>query len=297
MKIGVVGLGRMGMAIVHRLFKDGHEVVCFDPNTDATQEASRSGARVVNHLEMIPQEARSIWIMVPAGKAVDEVISSCKPYLQKGDIIIDGGNSHFPDSIRRSEELLKDGIHFLDCGVSGGLKGKEFGFSLMIGGDKKAYETAEPLFKSLAAPGGYAHLGKSGAGHYVKMVHNGIEYALLQSYAEGFHLLREGRYKDLDLAKVAAVWGQGSVIRSWIVDLCQDIFIHDQHLKNVTGEIEENLTGRWTLEEAEEQKIPVKLIQEALEMRSWSRKTGGNFGTKVVALLRNAFGGHHVGKK
>jgi len=296
MKIGLVGLGKMGAAIAQRLLDGKHDVVGFDPSKEAREAAADAGAATVTDLAQLPKHTRIFWIMVPAGKPVDEVITTLLPALQTGDIIIDGGNSHFPDSVRRYKELKEKNIHFIDCGVSGGLKGREIGFSLMIGGDKDIFEKLSSVFSVIAAPNGFGYMGPAGAGHYVKMVHNGVEYALLQAYAEGFHLLREGEYKDLDLAAVAEVWAHGSIIRSWIAELCRDIFTEDQYLKDVSGHIDENLTGRWTFDEAQKQNIPAKLIGDALDMRAWSRETGGNFSTKVVAMLRNKFGGHAVKK-
>jgi len=297
MKIAVIGLGRMGAAIVHRALTGDHEVVGYDPSAQARDDIKKMGAQAVEQLSDLTNKVRIFWIMVPAGKPVDDVITTLLPGLQKDDIVIDGGNSLFKDSIRRHDHLATKGIHFLDCGVSGGLKGREIGFSLMVGGNMAIFETMIPLFKALAAPQGYAYMGKAGTGHYVKMVHNGIEYALLQAYAEGFDLLRNGHYKDLDLADIAKVWGNGAVVRSWILELCADVFKHDQQLKEISGQIAEILTGRWTVDEAHEHKIPVKLIEESLNIRAWSRQTGGNYGTKVVAKLRNAFGGHEVKKE
>ena len=212
--------------------------------------------------------------------------------LKPGAIIVDGGNSHFTDSVRRAKELETLSVSFLDCGVSGGIHGRETGFSIMIGGDHAAFLNLERVFSTLAAPHGYAYLGPSGAGHYVKMVHNGIEYALLESYAEGFSLLKNGSYPQLDLEKIASVWDNGAVIRSWILELAQNIFAHDQELKNVSGEIASNGTGIWTVQEAHEKKVPVPLIEDSVKIREWSVRTGGNYATKIVALLRNQFGGH-----
>ncbi len=296
MKIGVIGLGRMGAAIVHRLLDGGHEVVAFDQDGAARSKVKAMGASIALDATHLARESRVIWLMVPAGKVVDKVIEELRPELQEGDIVIDGGNSNFKDTIRRAKDLAKNKVQFIDCGTSGGLKGEDIGFSLMIGGDVEAYTKIEPIFKAIATDDGYGHMGPSGAGHYVKMIHNGIEYALLQSYAEGFHLLKEGRYTDLDLTQVAKVWENGSIIRSFIVELCQEIFSEDQNLEEVPGAIGENLTGYWTAEEAREQNVPVKLIDDALIIRKWSRETGGNYGTKVVAMLRHKFGGHPLKK-
>jgi 6-phosphogluconate dehydrogenase len=234
--------------------------------------------------------------MVPAGEVVDSVIEQIKPKLKPKTIIIDGGNSLFTDTIKRAINLEKQKIFYLDCGTSGGLKGKEIGFSLMVGGDKNAYEKITPIFDAIAAPSGYAHMGPSGSGHYVKMVHNGIEYAILQAFGDGFNLLKNGHYKNLDLKTIARVWSNGAVIRSWVVELLHEIFSKITDFEQISGKIGENLTGRWTLEEANKQKIDFEILEKALTKRSWSRKTGGDFSTKLVALLRNKFGGHKLEK-
>ena len=269
MKLGVIGLGRMGSAIVHRVIQGGHEVVGYDPNSGAVAAAEKMGAVGASTIEQVAQQARIVWIMVPAGDPVDSVINELQKYMHAGDIIIDGGNSKFTDSIRRAEELKKLGILFLDCGTSGGLRGQEIGFSLMVGGDRNAYEKITPLFQAISAPNGFGYMGPSGTGHYVKMVHNGIEYALLQAYAEGFHLLKDGYFKDLDLANIASVWQNGSVIRSWILELAHEVFMHDQDLKDISGEVAESGMGRWTIQEAHNHKIPTPLIEDAIEIQLW----------------------------
>lgn len=297
MKCAVVGLGRMGSAVVYRLHNAGHQVVGYDPSEQARQEAAMVGATIVSTLEECAHHAQIIWLMVPAGPIVDQVLKELQQHLNANAIVIDGGNSKFTDSIRRFQELKGSGIEFLDCGTSGGLHGKEIGFSLMIGGSKKAFDLAEPIFKAVAAKEGYGLVGPSGSGHYVKMVHNGIEYALLQAYAEGLQLLHEGEFKELDLAKITTIWQHGSIIRSWILELTHEILKKDQQLEAVSGSIAESGTGAWTVEEARKQKVPVKLIENALQIRAWSRETGGNYATKLVALLRLAFGGHVLGTK
>ncbi len=294
MNVGLIGLGKMGQAIAHRLLKAGHQVFGYDTAKDNVNYIKQIGGQGVDSLASLVGQARVIWLMVPAGKPVDDVIAELKPSLKSGDIIIDGGNSHFKDSVRRYDELKKINVHFLDCGTSGGVHGKDLGFSLMVGGDRGAFDQIEPLFKDLAARKGYAYFGQSGSGHYVKMVHNGVEYALLQAYAEGFHLLKEGAYKDLDLEKVCQVWNGGSIIRSWVVELAREVFEKDQELTSIGGQIGENKTGQWTVDEARERMIPVKTLAQALAIRAWSRETGGNYATKVVAMLRNQFGGHSV---
>jgi 6-phosphogluconate dehydrogenase len=194
--------------------------------------------------------------------------------------------------------LQKNNIHLLDCGTSGGLYGKKKGFSLMIGGDKTVFEKAKPLFQAIAAPQGFGYFGSTGAGHYVKMVHNGIEYSLLQAYAEGFQLLKKNNtYTNFDLEQICEVWKHGSVIRSWIISLSKNIFANDQDFKTISGSIGENLTGRWTLKESKMQNINMPLLEKSLEIRSWSRESGGNYATKIIALLRNAFGGHQIQKR
>lgn len=295
MNMGIVGLGRMGSAIAYRAIQAGHSVFGFDAYEPSKKAAQALGVHVKNSIEDLGKRVNIIWLMLPA-TAVDEVLQKLKLVVEPHTIIIDGGNSKFTDSIIRAQELEKQNILFLDCGTSGGLRGKDIGFCLMIGGNKEAYQTVIPLFQAIAAAHGYAHVGPSGAGHYVKMVHNGIEYALLQSYAEGFHLLKEGHFKNLDLAQIADLWNHGAVIRSWILELIQEIFAQDQEFKDISGFVAESGMGRWTTDEAQLQHIPVQLIDDALEIRYRSQETGGNYATKLVALLRNKFGGHTVKK-
>jgi len=297
MKIGLIGLGKMGSSIAHRLKKAKFEVIAFSHSEESSTVAKKLNIEATNKIEELGLKCSIFWLMIPAGKPVDETIEKLLPYLKENSIIIDGGNSNFNDSIRRFEYLKKKNIKFLDCGTSGGLHGREIGFSLMVGGEQEVYNKALPILKAIATQNGIEYIGPSGAGHYVKMVHNGIEYALLQSYAEGFNLLKNGHYKNLDLEKISTVWNNGSIIRSWILKLATNIFKKDQNLSEISGAIGENLTGKWTEEEANKQNIPVDLIKKSLEIREWSRKTGGNYATKVVAMLRNKFGGHEVQKK
>lgn len=294
MKLGIVGLGRMGMAIAERVLKAGHDVVAFDRNEKLRKEAEALGALTVTTADQLPDHVRVTWLMIPAGDPVDQVIETMLPDMRKGDTLIDGGNSNFHDTIRRHHSLQEHGMHFIDCGTSGGLAGRTVGFSLMIGGNEKQYQEFEPLFKAIAHTNGYAHMGPSGSGHYVKMVHNGIEYALMQAYGEGLDLLRNGHYKDLDLASICNVWNNGSVIRSYLLELTQKVLTQDQQLTHVSGYVAESGMGLWTVEEAHKQGIPVKLIEDALEIRKESRQTGGNYGTKIVSLMRNQFGGHAI---
>lgn len=298
MKIGVIGLGRMGEAIVHRLVQAGHEVVAYDVSPQVRAHIARKSVSVVDSLSEIPDHVHVIWLMVP-WNVIDGALDVLVPGMRQGGIIIDGGNSKFTDSIERAQRLQRHGIEFVDCGTSGGLHGRENGFSLMIGGSKRVYEYLDPLWRSLAAEQGYGYMGQSGAGHYVKMVHNGIEYGLLQAYAEGFHLLKEGSFKsaNLDLEEITRVWQHGSIIRSWILQLSHDIFAKDQLLEHIEGAIGQLGTGKWTVEDARQNNVPVECIEKAVQVRVESEKTGGNFATKIVAMLRNAFGGHAVKQK
>jgi len=297
MKLGIVGLGKMGNSIAYRVAKSGYEVVGFDLNKDAIKEAQKIGIDTVIDIDDLAERADVIWLMVPVGDPVDSTIERLLPHLHEGDIIVDGGNSNFKDSVRRSEKLKEHGIHFLDCGTSGGLVGREVGFSLMVGGDKKAYNKIVPLLAAIAAKNGFAHMGPSGSGHYVKMIHNGIEYGMLQAYGEGFHLLKEGRYKDLDLEEISKVWSHGSIIRSQLLELAHEIYAEKIDFSHIIGSIQEGGTGKWTVQEGKDQNISLRVLQESLDIRKWSRETGGNYGTKLVALLRNKFGGHEVKKK
>lgn len=299
MKVGLIGLGRMGEALAYRAVQAGHEVFGFDINPEICALAEKSGVHIVKSItDFAHKDIHVFWLMVPQGKLVDTVIAQLQLVLQSGDIVIDGGNSKFTDSVRRAQELALSDIFFIDCGTSGGVHGRENGFCLMVGGDKKAYNIIEPLLLSVATSGGCAYVGPSGAGHYVKMVHNGIEYGLLQAYAEGFHLLKSGTFNDVhfDLEKIASLWNHGSVIRSWILELVHDVMKEDQELKNIAGNIASTGMGTWTVEQAHKLSIPVNVIEESLKVREWSEKTGGNYATKIVAMLRNKFGGHAVTK-
>lgn len=293
-KIGIVGLGRMGAAIVYRLVSAGHEVVGFDLDLGARQTVVGYGAQVSDTLVGMISQVSIIWLMVPAGAITHATFSQILESAQAGTIIIDGGNSYYEDSMKHAHMAQEKQMFFLDCGTSGGVRGRESGFCLMVGGDKGAYEKVYPLLQAIAAPAGTSLVGPSGAGHYVKMVHNGIEYALLQSYAEGFQVIREGSFKDqsLNLEELSRLWSVSSVIRSFILELTHDIFKEDYSLEDVSGEVAESGMGLWTVQEADKHAIPVPMIDEALKIRAWSRETGGNYATKVVALLRNKFGGH-----
>jgi len=296
MNIALIGLGKMGLGIAERLIKKQHTVYGFDYNDQARQAAQDIGVFCTNDIATLAKHASVFWLMVPAGQPVDDVINLLIPAMQPHDIVIDGGNSFFKDSIRRHTLLSEKNMSFLDCGTSGGMHGKDLGYCLMIGGDVHAFEKIKPITDAIAMPEGIVYTGPAGSGHYVKMVHNGIEYALLQAYAEGFHLLKEGTYKDLPLADIAQTWNHGSIVRSWILHLLENVLKNDTELKDVSGYIAENKTGAWSSQTAREHNIPLETIQKSLDIRAWSRISGGNYATKLVALMRHEFGGHAVKK-
>ena len=299
MKIGFVGLGKMGGKMVARLMKGGHEIVAFDPVAEALKGAEKKGATPANSLQRLVEKLdapRAIWIMVPSGDPTEETITSLSPLLTEGDIVIDGGNSLYKDSMRRARSLNTQGISLLDAGTSGGIWGLKIGYCLMVGGEEAPFRKLEPIFNTLAPEEGYAHVGPSGAGHFVKMVHNGIEYALLQGYAEGFEILKARNEFNLDLEKIAHLWNQGSVIRSWLLELAADAFRKDPTLDGIRGYVEDSGEGRWTVAEAIENDVPAPLITLSLLERFRSRQQD-SFSAKVIAALRNEFGGHGVKKK
>jgi len=294
MQLGVVGLGRMGRIVVDRVLEAGHEVVVFDIDTSAVEAAEVAGAVGVDRLEALPSALESpahIWLMVPAGEPVDAALETLDPELRAEDVVVDGGNSHFEDSIRRAERTT---AAYLDCGTSGGPAGADRGFSLMIGGPAAAYERLEPVFAAVGTgPAGYERLGPAGAGHYVKMVHNGVEYALMQAYGEGFELLHEGRY-DLDLESVARTWNNGGVVRSWLLELCEEAFaVEGSALGDVADHVAGGSTGSWTVEEAIEQEVAIPLIYQALSERFDSR-TAAKFSRRLANRLRYGFGRHEI---
>lgn len=295
MNIGLIGLGRMGWNISLNLINKGFELVVFNRTTSKVDQLVQEGAQGAysfKELAEMVNSPRFILLMVQAGAPVDEMIKGLLPYLKTGDTIIEGGNSFYKDSMRRAEELKDKGINFLDVGTSGGLVGARQGASLTIGGEEKTYKEAEELFKALSLPGGYCYTGPSGSGHFVKMVHNGIEYAMLQSYGEGFELLQNGPY-DLELSCIAKAWNNGGVIRSWLLELAVDTFQKDPALSGITGKIGGGETGEWTIKTAIEYKTPVPLMSTALQMRYRSRQDEP-FAGKVIAALRNQFGGHEI---
>lgn len=299
MKIGFIGLGRMGFNIVLSLKDRNIDVVAYNRGHEPLKKIRRHGIEVAYSIEefikKLPKQ-KIIWIMVTSGKPVDLVIKELLQHLKKDDIIIDGGNSFYKDSIRRYKYLKNKKIHFVDIGTSGGLKGARYGACLTIGGDKKVFEKIEWICRAVSAKNGYAYVGSAGAGHFVKMVHNGIEYALLQAYGDGLELLFKGPYKNLNLKKIAETWNNGSVIRSWLVELAIDALKKDSKLKKIEGIIGGGETGQWAVNAAKESKVPAESIKLALKLRKSSRKNPG-FAGKVVAALRNEFGGHEVVKK
>jgi 6-phosphogluconate dehydrogenase len=292
--IGLIGLGRMGLGIAKRLLSAGYIVMGFDPSDIAMNEFKSLGG-VPSSYNEIATESNFIWLMIPE-QYVDDAINKLKDNLKKGAVVVDGGNSYYKNSIRRAQELSELGIDYLDCGTSGGIHGQDIGYCLMIGGDKAVFLHNEEIFKIIATENGYQHISGPGSGHYVKMVHNGIEYSLLQSYAEGFALLKDGEFRDLNLEKIADLWNHGSIIRSWIVELSKNVFVKDQDLKDISGKIGGGQTGSWALSVADDANAKMRMLEKALEIRNESQSTGGDYSTKLVAMLRNQFGGHSFEK-
>lgn len=300
MQIGIIGLGRMGMNMARRLLKGGHEVVAYNRTIEKVEELSKEGAVKSTSLNDFVEKLNKpciVWLMLPAGEVVDSHIEKLKGLLSPGDIIIDGGNSYYLDDLRRAEDLKPSGIRYMDAGISGGIWGLEVGYCSMIGGDKKDFDYIEPILKTLAPKDGYLYCGPVGAGHFVKMVHNGIEYALMEAYGEGFELLEASPYgKHLDYSKVAHLWNQGSVIRSWLLELLELAFSKDPKLESIEGYVEDSGEGRWTVLEAVKYGVPATAIAHALFKRFQSRNNN-LFSDRVLAALRKEFGGHPVKKK
>lgn len=297
LRIGFVGFGKMGQRMVSRIL-ESHDVVVFDTDSKKLTIAREIGTLTASSLKELAMNLptpRIIWIMVPAGSPVDNVIEGLETYLDDEDVLIDGGNSFYKDSIRRAERLKNDGIHFLDVGTSGGLEGAEKGASLTVGGSEAALKLARPLLERISKPGGLLHCGPCGAGHYVKMIHNGIEYAMLQALGEGFEMLYSAPY-DLDLGAIAQVWNNGSVIRSWMLELVNNALSMEPKLDSLKGEVGGGETGRWTIETAMSIEVPIPVIALSLLMRYRSRQHD-SFSAKVVAALRREFGGHTVKKQ
>ncbi len=297
MELGFYGLGRMGGNMVTRLVQGGHHVIASNRSRGPVDLAAQHGATPAYSLEELVgklQDAqRAVWIMVPSGDVVDETIAHLTTLLKPGDIIIDGGNSYYKDTVRRAKDLTAKGLHYMDCGTSGGVWGLQVGYSLMIGGEQEIFAHLEPVFKTLAPEDGYGYMGASGAGHLVKMVHNGIEYGMMQAYGEGFEILKASSY-GLDLQDITRVWLHGSVVRSWLLELAALAFQEEgSDLANIRGYVEDSGEGRWTVAEAIEHNIPAPVITLSLLERFHSRQPE-SFSAKVLAALRNQFGGHAV---
>ena len=295
MRIGFVGLGRMGANMVRRLVRDGHEVVAFNRTPEKTRELMTEGAEGAFTLaELVAKlpAPRAVWVMVPAGDATEAVIGELMGLLAPGDTIVDGGNTNFHDDVRRHALVAGKGLRYVDAGTSGGIWGLQVGYCMMVGGDREAVEPLEPIFRSLAPADGYAHVGGPGAGHYVKMVHNGIEYGLMQAYAEGFEIMHASDY-DLDLAQVSGIWRYGSVVRSWLLDLLHDALAKNPDFDGIRDWVADSGEGRWTVQEAIDRDVPAPIITLSLQARFRSRQDE-SYGAKVLAALRNEFGGHEV---
>jgi 6-phosphogluconate dehydrogenase len=295
MELGFIGLGRMGMNMVIRLVRGGHRVVVYNRSPEKVREATGHGAVGASSVaDLVAQLARprAVWVMVPAGAATQEMIDTVARHLDRDDIVIDGGNTNFHDDVRRAAALKQLGLRYMDVGTSGGVWGLQVGYCLMIGGEAAVFRHLEPLFKTLAPENGYGHMGAHGAGHYVKMVHNGIEYGMMQAIAEGFALMHKSPY-GLDLTRIANLWMQGSVVRSWLVELAGRALSEDPTLQKIRGWVEDSGEGRWTVQDAIDQSVPAWTITAALFTRFRSREED-SFADRMLAALRNQFGGHAV---
>ena len=297
MKLGFVGLGKMGLNMVHRLLLGKHQLVVFDRSKEQMIEAEKLGALVADSIKELVSKLENrkvIWLMVPSGKPVDESIEAVLPYLNKDDVIIDGGNSFYKDSQIRARHCAEKGIYYIDCGTSGGVWGLKEGYCLMFGGNKNVADYCEPVFKTLAPENGYLYCGESGTGHFVKMVHNGIEYGIMQAYAEGFEILDKSPM-NLDLSSISKVWQHGSVIRSWLLELSHLALSNDPELEKIKGYVQDSGEGRWTVQAAIDLDVPAHIITASLYNRFQSREND-SFAMKMLAALRNEFGGHAVKK-
>lgn len=298
MQIGLIGLGKMGFNLARNIKSKGHEVIAFDINEKALSEITNYGVGTATSVQDLVDKLstkRVIWIMIPAGELVDQTLATLKPLLSVGDVVIDGGNSFYKDSMRRATEMKAVQIDFLDCGTSGGTEGALQGVCAMIGGNKFAFDYCEPLFRDISVADGYLYCGPSGSGHFVKMVHNGIEYGMMQAIAEGFEVMHKSHFK-LPLESVARVWNHGSVVRSWLMELTENALRKDPGLSSIRGVMHSSGEGKWTLETALEQQIATPVIALSLLMRYRSHEDD-TFSGKIVAALRNEFGGHAVEKK
>lgn len=298
MKIGFVGLGKMGGKMVERLLQKGHEVVAYNLTQKEVDEAVSKGAIGATSLADLVSKLdgrKIVWLMVPAGKPVDQNIADLLPLLKADDIIIDGGNSYWRETVARGQKINEQGIHYLDCGTSGGVWGLQNGYCLMYGGNKAACDYAEPIFKSLAPEDGYIYCGESGAGHMVKMVHNGIEYGMMQAYAEGFEIMKNSPY-NVDLEKVSRTWMHGSVVRSWLLELIGNALEGNENLDGIKDYVADSGEGRWTVQTAMDFDVPAHVITSSLFTRFESRQES-SFAMKLLAAMRNQFGGHEIKKQ
>jgi 6-phosphogluconate dehydrogenase len=298
MEIGFIGLGKMGSNMVQRLLKGKHKIVVWNRSSGPVQELEQKGAvgsQSINDLVMKLPERKVVWLMVPSGKAVDDNLETLLGLLRKGDIIVDGGNSYWKDTQRRAQAAAAKGIHYIDCGTSGGIWGLANGYCLMYGGDKSAADYLEPVFRTLAPENGFVYCGESGSGHFVKMVHNGIEYGMMQAFAEGFEIMEKSPFQ-IDLTKVADAWQYGSVVRSWLLELAVNAFKDDPKLDKLEDFVQDSGEGRWTIQTAMELDVPAHVITASLFNRFRSRQDE-SFAMKVLAALRNQFGGHAVKTK
>lgn len=297
MNIGFIGLGKMGLNMVHRLLLEEHKLFVYNRSIESVKEAEKLGAKAsksVDELVKNLEGRKVVWLMVPSGKPVDENIEALLPHLNKDDIIIDGGNSYFKDSIARAKRCAQKGVYYIDCGTSGGIWGLKEGYCLMFGGDKNAAKHCEPIFRTLAPENGFLYCGESGAGHFVKMVHNGIEYGMMQAYAEGFEIMEKSKL-NLDLKAIAGVWQYGSVVRSWLLELAHLALTDDPKLEKIKGFVQDSGEGRWTVQTAIDLDVPAHIITSSLFNRFQSRQDE-SFAMKMLAALRNEFGGHAVKK-
>jgi 6-phosphogluconate dehydrogenase len=301
MQLGMVGLGKMGANMTKRLIEHGHQLVVTDLSADAVKAAEGEGAVGANSLENLVSKLaapRAVWVMVPSGKPTESTIMQLSDLLAQGDIIIDGGNSNYKDTMRLAAALQAKGINMVDVGTSGGIWGLKEGYSMMIGGEKDAVERLRPIFESLApsADTGWGRVGPNGSGHFVKMIHNGIEYGMMQAYAEGFSIMKAKTEFNLDLEDISRIWQNGSVVRSWLLDLMHDAFVEDQELTNIAAYVPDSGEGRWTVFEAIDLNVSAPVITESLLRRLRSRE-GDSYTDKLLSVTRNQFGGHAVKKK
>jgi len=296
MQYGMIGLGRMGANMARRLLRGGHEGVVSNRSPGPIEELGAEGAvgaRSLGELVERLKTPRAVWVSLPAGEVTENTLNQLAPLLTRGDVIVESGNSFYKDTIWRAAQLKERGLDLLDQGTSSGVWGLENGFCLMIGGSRAGFERLEPAFKTLAPPDGYLHTGPSGSGHFVKMVHNGIEYGMLQAYGEGFEILKSSDFDALDLRAISHLWNQGSVVRSWLLELAESAFEKDPTLASIRGYVEDSGEGRWALIEAIEKDVPTPVLALSLLMRFRSRQED-SFGAQVIAALRNEFGGHAV---